>query len=49
MQQTTKLPADVQMMKTRFELENEIIDEELYHFNEEEVDRLMVDRPWLRK
>jgi hypothetical protein len=40
MQQTSKLSADVQMAKTRFEFENEIIDEELYHFDEDEVDRL---------
>lgn len=37
------------MMKTRFEFENEIIDEELYHFSEEEVDRLMLEKPWLKK
>jgi hypothetical protein len=37
------------MMKKRFELENEVIDEELYHFEEEEVDRLMNERPWTKK
>ena len=36
-------------MKQRFELENEVIDEDLYHFDEEEVDRLMDEKPWLRK
>lgn len=37
------------MMKTRFEFENEVIDEELYHFAEEDVDQLMKDMPWLKK
>ena len=37
------------MMKTRFEFENEIIDEELYHFDEEDVDRLFREKPWLKK
>jgi len=36
-------------MKKRFELENEVIDEELYHFDEEEVDRLMATMPWTKK
>jgi len=36
-------------MKKRFELENEVIDEELYHFDEEEVDRLMSNMPWTKK
>ena len=40
--QQTKASSDVQMMKKRFELENEVIDEELYHFDEEEVDALML-------
>jgi len=42
----SKLTQDAQIMKTRFEFENEIIDEELYHFSEEEVDRLMIEKPW---
>jgi hypothetical protein len=27
-------------MKKKFEFENEVIEEELYHFDEEEVDKL---------
>jgi hypothetical protein len=33
-------------MRKTFEFENEVIDEELYHFSEEEVDKLMEQRPW---
>lgn len=36
------------MMKKRFEFENEVIEEELYHFEEAEVDKLMDERPWLK-
>mmetsp|Transcript_35972 Transcript_35972/g.26718 ORF Transcript_35972/g.26718 Transcript_35972/m.26718 type:complete len:123 (+) Transcript_35972:32-400(+) len=32
----------------KFELENEIIEEELYNFSEAEVDRLMEQKPWLK-
>ena len=31
------------------ELCNEIIEEELYQYSEEEVDRLFVEKPWLKK
>jgi hypothetical protein len=34
------MSSDVSMMAKRFEFENEVIEEELYHFNEEEVDQL---------
>jgi hypothetical protein len=34
------------MAKMMFEYENEIIEEELYHFSEEEVDLLMEQKPW---
>jgi hypothetical protein len=33
----------------KFELENEVIEEELYNFNEAEVDRLMDEKPWLKE
>jgi hypothetical protein len=32
-----------------FEYENEVIEEELYNFEEAEVDRLMEQRPWLKE
>jgi hypothetical protein len=37
------------MMKKMFEFENEVIEEELYNFEEAEVDRLMEERPWLKE
>ena len=37
------------MMKKMFEFENEVIEEELYHFEEAEVDRLMEQKPWLKE
>jgi COP9 signalosome complex subunit 5 len=37
------------MMKKMFEFENEVIEEELYNFEEAEVDRLMEQRPWLKE
>ena len=36
-------------MKKMFEFENEIIEEELYNFSEEEVDKLMAERPWQKE
>jgi hypothetical protein len=40
---------DASMAKQRFELENEIIEEELYKFDEAEVDKLFEDKPWKSK
>jgi hypothetical protein len=40
---------DIQMMQKRFEFENEVIDEQLYNFSEAEVDRLLDQKPWLKK
>ena len=37
------------MMQKRFEFENEVIEEELFQFSEEEVDRLFLEKPWLKK
>jgi hypothetical protein len=37
------------MMAKRFEFENEVIEEELYQFSEEEVDKLFREKPWLKK
>jgi hypothetical protein len=37
------------MMQKMFEYENEVIEEELYNFEEAEVDRLMEQRPWLKE
>ncbi len=37
------------MMKKMFEYENEVIEEELYKFDEEEVDKLMEEKPWRKK
>jgi hypothetical protein len=37
------------MSQMRFELENEVIEEELYNFSEAEVDRLMEQKPWLKE
>lgn len=35
------------MAQKRFELENEIIDEEkTYHFNEEELQKVLAEKPW---
>ncbi len=41
--------ASSQMMQKKFELENEVIEEELYQFSEEETDRLFKERPWEKK
>ena len=34
------------MAQKMFEFENEVIEEELYNFSEEETDRMMEQRPW---
>ncbi len=44
------MSADAQMAKQRFELENEIIDEEqLFTVDQEEIDKMFRDRPWKKK
>ena len=44
------MSADAAMAQKRFELENEIIEEEqLYHFDEAEVDKLFKERPWKKE
>jgi len=44
------MSADAEMAQKRFELENEIIEEEqLYHFDEAEVDKLFADKPWKKE
>jgi hypothetical protein len=41
---------DAEVALKRFELENEIIDEqELYHFDEAEVDKLFAEKPWKKE
>ena len=41
---------DAEVALKRFELENEIIDEqELYHFDEAEVDALFAQKPWKKE
>jgi hypothetical protein len=34
------------MMQKKFELENEVIEEELFQFSEAETDRLFKEKPW---
>lgn len=43
------IPNQSQMMQKMFEFENEVIEEELYHFSEAAVDRMMEERPWLKE
>ena len=44
---TTKKMTQNQVAQKRFELENEIIDEEkIYHFNEEELQKVLAEKPW---
>lgn len=38
-----------QMMQKKFELENEVIEEELYQFSEAETEKLFTERPWEKK
>jgi COP9 signalosome complex subunit 5 len=41
------LSEDAEMALNRFEMENEVIkEEELYHFDEDEADRLFNEKPW---
>ena len=45
-----KIDSDAEMAQKRFELENEIIEEEaLYHFDDAEVERLFKERPWKKE
>jgi len=48
-QTVVKSNPDAVMMQKRFELENEVIEDQLYHFSEEEVDRLFEQKPWLKE
>ena len=42
-----EITSDQEMAQKRFELENEIVEEEkLYHFDEAEVDKLFKEKPW---
>ena len=44
------MAADTKVAQQRFELENEVIEEEqLYHFDEEEVDKLFKEKPWKKE
>lgn len=38
-----------QMMQKKFEYENEVIEEELFQFSEEETDKLFRDKPWTKE
>lgn len=42
----SKLATTTTDAQKRFEFENEVIEEELYQFSEEETDRLFKDKPW---
>ena len=41
--------SQAEMARKKFELENEVIEEELYNFSEAEVDRLWEKKPWLKE
>ena len=41
--------SQAEMARKKFEFENEIIEEQLFKFSEEEVDKLMIERPWTKK
>jgi len=42
--------SDAKIAQKRFELENEIITEDqLYFFDENEVDKLFAEKPWKKK
>jgi hypothetical protein len=45
-QQAASSSSASQMMQKKFELENEVIEEELFQFSEAETDRLFKERPW---
>jgi hypothetical protein len=46
----TTLSSDAKQALQRFELENEIIDEnDLYFFDETEIDRLYAQKPWKKE
>lgn len=36
-------------MQKKFEFENEVIEEELYQFSEEEIDKMFRDKPWTKE
>ena len=38
--------SQAQMMQKKFEYENEVIEEELYHFSEAENDKIQKEKPW---
>lgn len=38
-----------QMMQKKFEFENEVIEEELFQFSEQENDRILAAEPWLKE
>lgn len=41
--------SEQEMAQKRFEFENEVLEEELYKFDEAEVDRLFEQKPWRSK
>jgi hypothetical protein len=41
-----KAMTQAQMMQKKFEYENEVIEEELFQFSEEEAERLYREKPW---
>lgn len=46
----TNMSADAKMALQRFELENEIIEEnDLYYFDENEIDELYKAKPWKKE
>ena len=47
---SSMVAADAKMAQQRFELENEILDEEvIFNFDEAEVDRLFDTKPWRKE
>ena len=44
--QSKQKQTQAQAAKTRFELENQIDEKEIYKFDEEAIDKLRAERPW---
>ena len=41
-----KKQSQAKIAQTRFELENQINEEEIYHFDEDEIQKILAARPW---
>jgi len=44
-----KPAAGASQAQKKFELENEVIEEELYQFSEAETDRMFKEKPWTKE